>query len=249
MGNKYEVGTKHMTNEGYLVEIVDKIDVLRRKVRFEDGYEVIVKCYNVGAGNIKNHYHPSVCGVGYMGVGEYKSNLDGKITPEYSVWQNMLQRCYDEKYQESLPTYKDVAVCEEWLNFQNFADFYHKNYPRINEVNFQLDKDLLQENIKNKIYSPETCIFLPKNINTFFTNKQSDNTSGYTGVSWHKQHKKWQAQIRLFGENKKKFLGCFTTPKLASEVYQQARTIEAEKVKEYLRSLNYLPEEIIELIR
>jgi len=38
--------------------------------------------------------------------------------------------------------------------------------------------------------------------------KRSDNTSGVTGVCWHKKHKKWCAQIRVNG--KQIYLGSFT---------------------------------------
>ena len=246
---KYGVGTKHLTNEGYEIEIIEKMGHGKRRVRFENGHEVICERTNIGTGHIRNPYHPSVQGIGYLGIGNYKSNAKGKSTPEYEVWNMMLQRCYSEKHQEKFPTYKGTIVCKEWHNFQSFAKWYHDNYPNINEVNFQLDKDLLQNDVKNKIYSPQTCIFLPKNVNSFLTNKKSDNTSGYIGVSWFKASIKWVANINLFGENKLKHLGYFLTPEEASETYQSARELEAEKVKEYLRSLNYLSEEIIKLVK
>lgn len=246
---KYGIGTKHTTNEGCLVEIVEKLEYPMRKVRFENGYEVDTSYSNIRYGKIKNPYHPSVCGVGYLGVGEYNTKIDGKRTPEYAVWQSMFHRCYDEKYQERQPTYRGVVVCQEWHNFQTFSKWYEENFPEIEGIKFQLDKDLLQENIKNKLYSPETCIFLPEKINTFLTNRQSDNTSGFVGVCWHKIGKKWHAQISLFGKRKQKHLGLFVNPEEASLAYQQARKVEAEKVKSYLRGLNYLPEEIIQLIK
>lgn len=246
---KYGVGSKHITNEGYEIEIVEKIDYKKRRIKFENGHEVEVYINDVGTGTIKNPYHPSVYGVGYLGVGEYGTKIGGKTTQEYDVWKLMLRRCYDDKSQEKRPTYKDTTICEEWKNFQNFAKWYKDNYPKIEGVKFDLDKDLMQKDIKNKVYSPETCTFLPKNINTFFTNKQSDNTSGFIGVGWNKRDKRWIAQINLFGENKKKFLGCFTTPEEASQVYQSARAEQAEKAKDYLRSLNYLQEEIIQLVK
>ena len=246
---KYGIETKHKTKEGYFVEIVDKIGWHKRRIRFENGYETIAKCSNIGTGNIKNPYHPYTYGVGYLGVGNYRAKINRKTTPEYNVWNHMIQRCYDKKYQERQPTYKGVTVCKEWLNFQVFADFYHKNNPKIKGIKFQLDKDLLQLEIENKIYSPDTCIFLPYNVNLFLANKFSNNTSGYVGVSWSKARKKWEVQVNLFGENKSKTLGRFATPEEASQSYQQARAEQSEKVKDYLRSLNYLPEETIQLVK
>lgn len=49
---------------------------------------------------------------------------------------------------------------------------------------------------------------------------QRNNKSGYRGVSWHKQRKKWTARAKIDG--KYKSLGLFTSPKEASKVYQEA---------------------------
>lgn len=246
---KYGIGTRHKTNEGYEIEIIEKLNNDKRKVRFENGYEAIIDHSNISRGNIKNPYHPSVFGVGYFGVGDYKCSANDKRTKEYIVWTSMFKRCYDGKSQEKNPTYKNVTVCKEWYNFQNFARWYEISCPRINNINFQLDKDLLQNDVENKTYSPDTCVFIPNGVNLFLANKRLSNTSGYTGVSWDKTKKKWIAQISLFEEGKYKNLGLFPTPKLASKAYQKARVEQSEKVKEYLRSLNYLPEHIIQLIK
>ena len=198
---------------------------------------------------IGNKHLPSIYGIGYLGTGDYKAKINKKLTKEYNIWLQMLGRCYDKKCQEKNPTYKGVVVCEEWLNFQNFAKWYDNSYPKAYGVKFELDKDLLQENVDNKIYSPDTCTFLPKNINVFLSNKHSNNTSSYAGVSFYKANKKWTSKIKLFGEDKRKYLGYFPTPELASQSYQQARAEQSEKVKDYLRSLNYLPEETIQLVK
>jgi hypothetical protein len=71
----------------------------------------------------------------------------------------MLQRCYDNKLHKRHPSYRDCEVCEEWLNFQNFAKWFNEN----NIEGCQLDKDLLIKD--NKLYSPETCCFIPQEIN------------------------------------------------------------------------------------
>ena len=246
---KYGVGKKFKTNEGYLVEVVEKINNGRRKIKFENGYETMAKYYDIGEGRVKNPYHPSVYSVGYFGVGEYRASINYKQTPEYRIWANVLKRCYDEKNQERCPTYKGVTVCQEWHSFQNFAKWYNDNLPKIYGVKFHLDKDLLQQAVKNKIYSPDTCVFLPQEINKFLNNKQSSNTSGYIGVHRYKTHKKWIAQIMVFGEDKGRHLGRFLTLEQASQAYQKARAEQSEKVKDYLRSLNYLPEETIQLVK
>jgi hypothetical protein len=47
------------------------------------------------------------------------------------------------------------------------------------------------------------------------------NSSGYTGVSWHKQSQKWAAQIQYNGRNK--HLGLFACPGQAHAAYLRAR--------------------------
>lgn len=47
--------------------------------------------------------------------------------------------------------------------------------------------------------------------------KNSNNTSGYMGVSWHAASKKWQAKIRI--NKQTKFIGTFSTPLEAHIAY------------------------------
>ena len=73
--NKERVGERFKTNEGCEVVIVEYNNANDLLVEFQDKYKAIVPntyqhCKN---GGIKNPYHPSVFGVGYMGVGKYKS--------------------------------------------------------------------------------------------------------------------------------------------------------------------------------
>lgn len=106
-----------------------------------------------------------------------------------------MRRCYDINY----PSYyvyggRGVIVCDEWYNFQNFKNWYISNYRfdlEYKGINLQLDKDLLSKNVK--IYSPNTCIFLPNKINKFLANKQCNNKSGYTGICWDKKIKKMES--------------------------------------------------------
>lgn len=171
-------------------------------------------------------YRPSVFGKGYIGVGKYSRATHKTLN---NVWRSMLRRCYDPKYHEKRPTYIGTIVCEEWLNFQVFAEWAVNRHVE----GYDLDKDLLYSD--NKCYSPKTCLFIPKRLNAFLTNIRSDNTSGYVGVNWDKQSKKWRVQIRI--NNKKKHLGYFTDQEKASEAYKEARAIEAANLKELYKCI------------
>ena len=60
--------------------------------------------------------------------------------------------------------------------------------------------------------------------------KHTDGSSVYKGVSFHKQSKKWVAQIQIHG--KPKHLGLFANEKEAAEAYN---TSAVEFYKEFAR--------------
>lgn len=160
------VGEKYITNEGYTIEIIEYISKRDITVMFDNGYKVKVVGFDtILKGKVRNPYHKSVLGVGYFGVGKYRSSINNISTKVYKDWLNMLQRGYNKQYQENNPTYKDVTVCEEWHNFQVFAKWHEEDY--IN--GWSLDKDIICRDCK--IYSPETCCFVPQEINNVFTDK------------------------------------------------------------------------------
>ena len=132
--------------------------------------------YNFKRGEIKCPYEPSICRVACLGEGKYKTRENGKIHKYYKIWHHMLTRCYDLKYQEKYPTYKDCTVEEHLLNFQHMGEWLDENYYEIPGEIMCLDKDILCKG--NKVYSRDTCIFVPQRINNLFTkcNKMRGNS-------------------------------------------------------------------------
>ncbi len=104
-----------------------------------------------------NEIKRTVQGVGYLGDGIYKASVKGKKTQAYVIWCDILRRCYNEKRLKKYPTYKGCTVCDEWHNFQNFAEWFYENYPKDGN-RYDLDKDIKFNG--NKVYGPETCIFV-----------------------------------------------------------------------------------------
>ena len=74
------------------------------------------------------------------------------------------------------------TVCEEWLNYSNFKVWYDQN--RIKGMALDLDKDILFKG--NKVYSPETCCFVPHAINTLFLNGKKNRGDLPLGVHFDK---------------------------------------------------------------
>ena len=121
-------------------------------------------------GSFRNPYFRGVCGVGYLGVGRFKSQNSKGNTREYQAWSDMLKRCYSPAMHDKYPTYRGCSVADEWCDFQNFANWLSK-HPSAYE-DYQVDKDILFRG--NKIYSPSNCCLVPHEINTMIS------TSGRT---------------------------------------------------------------------
>lgn len=154
------------------MKIIKYIDSAKILIEFQDEYKY--KTYttygNFKKGSIINLYSKTVCGVGYRGMGKHISHIGIKNTPIYETWKSMLIRCYSEKDRYLHPAYAECTVCEEWHNFQNFADWYENNFYDIGDgTRMHIDKDVIVKG--NKIYSPETCIILPQRINMIFMEK------------------------------------------------------------------------------
>ena len=187
---------------------------------------------NFKNGYIKCPYEPRVYGRGYLGEGEYKTKINGKNTKCYITWYSMLKRCYDSKYHKRYPTYIDCEVCEEWLCFQNFAEWYYNNYYEVKGERMALDKDILCKG--NKIYSYKTCVFVPERINSLFV--KCDKTRGEypVGVCYDKTLGEFIAYCSTydFEENKikRKYLGLYDTPQKAFEVYKQFKERNIKEV-------------------
>ena len=219
MGKIDRVGEERLNNFGSRMIITKYNNNRDIDVYFpEYDYTVNHVTYNnFKKGVIKCPYEKRTYGKGYTGKGKYKPRENGKKTKCYKVWQSMLQRCYDSKYRRREPTYQDCEVYAKWLNFQTFAEWYENNYYEIPGKVMSLDKDVLFKG--NKIYSPETCIFVSNDINNLFTKRDNFRGDLPIGVYYKKQNGKYISQCN-FGDGQK-YLGCYDTPQEAFEVYKE----------------------------
>lgn len=192
----------------------------------------ILECFmnNIIHHRIKDPYAPIIHNVGYMGV------MDNSIDTQeyqraYNVWKNMLGRCYDDEIQNKQPTYKGCSVCKEWHCFSDFYKWYQAN---IKNESFYLDKDILVKG--NKVYSPDTCCFVPNEVNVLFTKRQIYRGDLPIGVQHNETKTKYKAMLNRGGE--KVFLGYHTTIESAFNAYKIAKEkwikIVADKWKDQL---------------
>ena len=222
------VGEENVNNFGSKMIIVKYRNSLNIDVYFPE-YEWTAKNIRYGnfkKGYIKCPYEPRTYGLGYFGEGSYSSKENGKKTRIYNTWHDMLRRCYDYKYQEKQPAYTKCEVCEEWLDFQSFAKWYEENYYEIADETMDLDKDILIKG--NKIYSPDTCIFVPQNINKLFIKCDTARGVYPVGVVYNKQIKKYRASCNIKGLSRK-HLGYYDTPE---EAFQAYKTFKEKYIKQ-----------------
>lgn len=170
MGSYYK-GDRFKNNEGYDLTLTGFKGGRRVELTTEDGKSFEIDYAYLKNGNFSNPFHRSVAGIGYFGVGPFvaKSNSD-RHTIEYEDWNSMLKRCYVSK--ESKLSYKDKEVTEEWHCFQDFAAWATMQ-PNFGKRGWDLEKDLIVKG--NTLYGPETCAYLPREINSFIKRKRMNN--------------------------------------------------------------------------
>ena len=145
----------------------------------------------------------SIYGKGIYEKGKHLAKINGKHTKEYLVWRTMISRCYNPTYLEKHPTYDKCEVCDEWLYFQEFCKWFEVNYYEVDETMVDLDKDILVKG--NKLYSPNTCCFIPQEINKLFTLRTNNRGNCLIGV--HKHKDLYVSLINKYG--KRKTIGYF----------------------------------------
>lgn len=210
------IGEINYNKFGNKMEIIEYRSFKDIDIYFEE-YNYVAKNKQYGhfkEGAIACPYDTTVYNVGFVGEGKYNLSENGKNTKCYKTWLQMIRRCYDSKSIEKRPTYKECQVCKKWHNYQNFAEWYYDNYYEIEGEQICLDKDILCKG--NKVYSPETCVFVPKRINSLFI--KSDSKRGDLPIGVHRYKNTYIAQMNI--EGKMTHLGYFDTPHEAFLMYK-----------------------------
>lgn len=155
-------------------------------------------------------------------------DVEGVFSREkiYCIWREMIKRCYG-KVQQKRPTYKGCKICDEWILFSNYKKWYEEHCVE----GFDVDKDLLG----GKLYSPETCCFLPPEINAALCSTKNNTRDLPTGV--------YMTGGCITACVGRKYLGTFKTVKEAQRAYIKEKKIQidslAEKWKDKLEPKAY----------
>ena len=204
-------------------KIVKYNDSYNVEIQFlNTGFEMFARLGDIRNGEIKDPYLPSVYGVGITGT-KYPIRVNGRNTKEYNLWRDMLRRCYSETFQKKHPTYEGCKVSNNFLHYEYFYEWCHKQVGFANDGNgnpFQLDKDLLIKG--NKVYSEDSCVFLPNEINSLLTRREALRGKHLIGVHWCNTKKAFVAQVRK-NKGKSEHLGLFKTEMEAFKAYKTAK--------------------------
>ena len=131
----------------------------------------------------------------------------------------MLQRCYNGSFKKKRPTYEGCKVSDKFKSYEYFYEWCNKQIGFDNQ-GWQLDKDLLVKG--NKVYSEDSCVFLPQEINSLLVKSNASRGEHLIGVCWDKAKKAFKAQVRK-NKGKSEHLGLFKTEIEAFNVYKTAK--------------------------
>ena len=141
-----------------------------------------------------------------------------KTSKEFSLWCDMLTRCYSEKLHARIPIYKDCSTSNEFRRYSDFKNWCQGQIG-FGVVGFELDKDIIRKG--NKEYHPDKCVFLPREVNAFLRTRKKSRGLLPIGVTTLSRSSGYMATINQ--KKKTAYLGTFPTPELAFQAYKVAK--------------------------
>lgn len=230
-------GEEKIDNTGTIMKIIKYEGAHDIIVEFQDEfkYKLHTSYSNWNKNRCKNPYAKTIYNKAC--IGNAISKVNGIKKDSYKVWYAMLQRCYRECYDKK-PTYLQCEVCDEWLCFENFEKWYDKNFYQIKNEKMHLDKDILVQG--NKMYSPDTCVFVPQKINVLFISTRRDkNQLLPRGIVQLKN-----GTFKVSYSNNKKIieLGIYDTMEEAFNVYKTNKEKHIKEVADFYK--DYIPEQL-----
>lgn len=212
--------------------VIEKKNYRNVLIEFLDtGYKKYFQYSKLQAGAVKDVTRPTIYNVGFIGskyptsfrdVGGKKRNM-----PEYEQWSGFLRRCYDEKYHKKYQTYIGCACSKNFTSYEYYTEWCHKQIGF--SKGWNLDKDLLVKG--NKLYSEDTCVFIPTEINALLTKTNGLRGKYPIGVHFCNGKKKFVAQINR-NKGQQDYLGAFDTVEEAFLAYKTAKEDFIKQVAE-----------------
>jgi len=165
-------------------------------------------------------YYKPVFGIGINDLDrDVTWKVDGKrvVCPFYRTWQNMLGRCYDLKFHERHPSYTECATTDQWIRLSGFEKWMLTQ----DWQGKQLDKDIIVSG--NKLYSPDTCAFITKQLNLFVMDTAATRGEWPIGASWTKRDQAFKSEIRNPFTQRREGLGYYDNPEDAHLAWKRRK--------------------------
>jgi len=240
------VGEVSYTKYGTKATIVEYVNNKEVLIEFDDEhkYRYFVTYLHFKKGQIYNPFDRTVCGIGYLGNGRYSniSNDNYELKHCYKVWNKMIQRCYMSKELRDIKhmSYEDCVVCEEWHCFNNFAEWYLSNKYNANGEPLNIDKDILFRD--NKLYSPDNCLLVPREINLLFIKGKSIRGDLPIGVTYYwNDNSRYLASMKI-GDGKSFQIGVYSTVDEAFQAYKREKEKRIKEMADKYKSV--IPEKL-----
>ena len=162
-----------------------------------------------------------------------RKRVNGKTVTckAYQAWVNMLSRVYNEKSRHVWITYTGSSVCDEWRSFMKFKGWYDENFVD----GWHIDKDVLSD---CRVYSPESCIFIPVWINNFITRNRREKFKLPIGVYFDKRTKKYQAHCYDSINKKQECIGRFSSKEEAHNEWKKKKLEVARTLRGSMDSID-----------
>lgn len=172
-------------------------------------------------GLIHRNINRKTYGVGINDVDEMVVN-----TEYYKKWIVMLYRCYHPTQKIHSKSYNCVSVCDEWLYLSNFKKWF-ENAENGYRDGYELDKDLLIKG--NKIYSPDTCCFIPSEINSIIKLRKKKRKYPIGVIKVSRGNKNYRADMKSKSRCSST-IGYYRTPEEAFNAYKIEKEKEIRKI-------------------
>ena len=246
-------GSEFLTSQGYVIRVLEyrsSNDVLIEFVGLN--YITTARMSNIKTGKVGYPFHPNKYGA-YFGIGPYTNHNIPKV---YDIWYEMFTRVYNENdLNKRNNTYKGLYICQEWFNYQAFAEWYI-NYSNLLNPDFyndyQIDKDILQWGIEgNHYYSPQTCCLIPSTLNMALANHNVERISEPdlpVGVTDNGKgtRRSFSINISMYGESS--YLGTFNDPMEAFSVYKFHKEKYIKELADYYFSMNCILKDVYDAL-
>ena len=213
------IGEIKTNTDGDLMELIEYNSSFDITIKFLDEFGYIMEHViynNFKKGTVKNPYHRGLYNKGYIGVGNYLPSINRKTTEVYDAWRKMFDRCYSKNTEAA---YKDCNVCQEWENFQVFAEWYTSHFWKDEKYPMQIDKDW--KIMGNKTYSPKACEIVPSIINSCLVRHDKKNNNNLPIGIQLTASNKFKARLSKYG--KRVDLGTYSDLKEAMQIYKTAK--------------------------